>query len=480
MANRATDVPEDLTALTMREAATAIRDRSLSPVALVEAYLDRIASVDGVLHSYILVLAEPARAAARQAEAEIAAGQRRGPLHGLPFAVKDNYFTAGVRTCANSALRMDAVPDQDATAITRLKAAGAILLGKLNTWEYGTSMGPVYHDLPYPHARNPWNTKRLTGGSSTGAGASVAGRTALFALGSDTGGSVRLPAAACGLQGLKATTGRVSRAGILPNCWALDVAGPLCWNVWDCAVVLDAIAGYDPRDPVSIDRPRQGLAGLDRGVAGLRIGLIEDPDCDGIHADPAVLANLAATADTLARAGAIVTPVRLPAPIVRYRNAASVINWAESYAIHEADFTRAGDRMGQALRDKMMAGLSLRAGDYIAALRERRVLAEVTDALMGTVDLLLLPGAFHVAPPVADPDAVTAFTADTSMTVFSMTGHPALSFCTGFDAAGLPTSAQLVGRWFDEATVLRAGMAYEQATQWRQRFPDVPTPGAGS
>jgi aspartyl-tRNA(Asn)/glutamyl-tRNA(Gln) amidotransferase subunit A len=463
----------DLLGLTMRAASEAVRTRAVSPVALVDAYLARIEAVDDLVGSYILVLAAQARMAARVAEAEIAAGFWRGPLHGLPFAVKDNYYTRGIRTCANSRLMMNFVPDEDATVVARLTDAGAILLGKLNTWEYGTSMGAVYEDLPYAHARNPWDRSRSTGGSSTGAGASVPARTALFALGSDTGGSVRLPAAACGLQGLKPTYGLVSRHGMVPNCWAFDTPGPLCWNVWDCAVILQAIAGRDPLDPVSAGEPADYLTTLAGGVAGLTIGVVLDGDCDGVHPDPAILANLETAARVLEKAGAILKSVTMPASFVRYRIAASVINWAESFAIHEHDFRERAELMGQALRDKMMAGLSLPAVDYIAALRDRRVLTEANAAMMSEVDLLLCPGAFHVAPPATDAAQVSAYTADTAMTPFSMSGHPAFSLCSGFDGDGLPTNIQLVGQWFGEATLLRAAFAYEQATPWRDRFPEV-------
>jgi aspartyl-tRNA(Asn)/glutamyl-tRNA(Gln) amidotransferase subunit A len=461
----------DLLDLTMAAASEAIHSRALSPVDLVEAYLGRIAAVDGQIHSYILVLADQARAAAKAAEAEIAAGHWRGPLHGIPGAVKDNFYTRGIRTCTNSRLQLDTVPDHDATVVTRLAEAGAILLGKLNTWEYGTGMGAVYDDLPYPTSRNPWDLSRSTGGSSTGAGAAVPARTAMFALGSDTGGSVRLPAAACGLQGLKPTYGLISRHGMLPNCWAFDTVGPLCWNVWDCAAVLRAVAGHDPKDPISAGTPGDYLTGLDSGVAGLAIGVILDGDCDGAHPDPAILANLAEAARVFERAGAVLKPVEMPAAFIRYRLAASVINWAESFAIHEQDFRERGAMMGQALRDKMMAGLSLPAVDYITALRERRTLTEGIAALMVDVDLLLLPGAFHTAPPINDPARVAAYTGETAMTPFSMSGHPAFSLCSGFDDDGLPTNIQLVGQWFGEATLLRAAVAYERATDWRGKFP---------
>jgi aspartyl-tRNA(Asn)/glutamyl-tRNA(Gln) amidotransferase subunit A len=295
----------------------------------------------------------------------------------------------------------------------------------------------------------------------------------MFALGSDTGGSVRLPAAGCGLQGLKPTFGLVSRYGILPNCWAFDTAGPLCWNVWDCAAVLQAIAGFDANDANSAGAPADYLADIAGGVRGLTIGFIADCDLDGAHPDAAILANLAAAAEVFAAAGATIVPVDLPAPPMRYRTAASVINWSESYAIHEQDFRVHAGLMGQALRDKMMAGLGLKAVDYIAALRERRVLAELNIAMMAGVDLLLTPGACHVAARFSDPAGLTAYTGETLMTPFNISNHPAISLCSGFDADGLPTNIQLVGQWFGEATLLRAAHAYEQATPWRARFPDV-------
>ncbi len=458
--------------LTIDEAQRRIAARSLSPVDLVEAFLARIAAVDGKIGSYLLVLADQARAAARRAEAEIAAGRWRGPLHGIPFAVKDNYDVAGVRTSGASRLRLDHVAEGTATAIAKLQQAGAILLGKLNTWEYGTGTGAVHFDLPFEPARNPWNLAHFTGGSSTGAGAGVAAGTAMFALGSDTGGSVRLPAAACGVQGIKPTYGLVSRAGILPNCWSLDVAGPLTWTVQDAAIVLRAIAGHDPADPASAQAPAVDyVAGLGSGVRGLRIGVLRDLGPANTLIDPANAANLAAAAEALAAQGAALVDVTLPAPLALYESVTAVINWSESYSIHEQDFLTRGAEMGQALRDKMMSGFNVRAVDYLAAQRQRRSLALSTDDFLQGYDAVLAPCALHTAPPFADPEAVIAFTRDKLTSVFNVSGHPAMSIRTGFDAAGLPTNAQVVGRYFDEATVLRVAHAHEAATEWRARRP---------
>ena len=462
--------------LSIAEAQRRIAARTLSPVDLVEAFLARIAAVDHLIHSYILVMADRARAAARQAEAEIAAGRWRGPLHGIPFGVKDNYDVAGVATTGASRLRLDHVASGTATAVRKLQAAGAILLGKLNTWEYGTGTGAVHHDLPFEVARNPWNTGHFTGGSSTGAGASVAAGTAMFALGSDTGGSVRLPAAACGLQGIKPTFGLVSRAGILPNCWSLDVAGPLCWTVEDAAIVLRTIAGFDAADPSSAQAPPVDyLAGLDAGVRGLRLGIVRRFGDGAPAPDPANAAAMEAAAALLADQGATVTETTLPAPLPQYEAVTSVINWSESYSIHERDFMERGAEMGQALRDKMMSGFTVRAADYLAAQRERRNLALGTDALMRCFDAVLMPCAMHTAPPFADPEAVTDFTRHKMTTPFNVSGHPGMSICSGFDPAGLPTNLQIGARYFDEATVLRVAHAYERATPWRDRRPSLET-----
>lgn len=458
--------------LSAGEASRLIQARELSPVELTEAFLARIAAVDDKINSYLLVMADAARAAARQAEQDIMAGRWKGPLHGIPFAVKDNYFTQGVRTCAASRVLMDHTPDYDATTIDKLKAAGAILLGKLNTWEYGTGNGGVYFDLPFEPARNPWDLAHFTGGSSTGAGASVAAGTAMVALGSDTGGSVRLPAAACGLQGIKPTYGRVSRHGILPNCYTLDVAGPLTWTVEDSALMLRAISGYDAQDPGSarVDVP-DFLEGMESGVRGMTIGVIRDLGASDALLDASNRSALEAMIETLHKEGAKIVEVKLPAPVDDYRHTGSVINWTESLSIHEKDFMDSNELMGQALREKMMSGFMTRAVDYVAAQRRRRELTNSLDALVCSVDALVLPGAFHVAPPFADPDRLKAFTTDTAMTPFNLSGHPGMSVCTGFDEQGLPTNAQIVGRWFDESTVFKVARAYERATDWRARRP---------
>jgi len=464
---------DDIAFLSAAEAGRRIAAGTLSPVALVRRMLERIAALNDRLQCYITVAADPALDAAARAEAEIAAGQHRGPLHGVPFAVKDNYLTAGIRTTAGSRLMLDTVPDSSAEAVLRLQAAGAVLLGKLNTWEYGTGNGGVYFDLPFPVARNPWDTACFTGGSSTGAGAAIAAGLACFTLGSDTGGSIRLPAAACGVIGLKPTYGRVSRAGMLPNCWSLDVAGPLCRTTEDAALILAVLAGPDGKDEATRDLPVPDYARhRDAGVQGLRVGVIQDGGPDET-CSPAQQAALAESVPALERAGARLQPVRLPDAVASYRQAASLINWSESFSIHEADATQRPHLMGRALRTKMMTGAAVRAADYLAAQRQRRLLAAGVEAMFGAVDVLLLPGTHAVAPPFAQADEVMDFTRRSWMAPFSLSGHPALAFPAGFDAAGMPCNVQLATRWFDESTLLRCAAALETGAPWPARRPPL-------
>jgi len=461
----------ELVHLSVAEAGRMLRSRQLSPVELVDAFLQQIERVDGRIKSYLLVDADAARAKAKAAEAEIAAGRWRGPLHGIPYGVKDTFFTRGLRTCANSRVLLDLVPDHDAAIVERLDAAGAILLGKLNTWEYGTGLGLVYHDAAFAHSTNPWKDNYFTGGSSTGSGAAVAAGTAMFALGADTGGSIRAPAAGCGVQGMKPTYGRISRHGILPNCWSLDVPGPLTWTIEDCALILGAISGYDRRDPGCVDVPVPDyLVHLDEGVRGLTIGIVRDLG-EPPPIDSANVAGIEDVASVLAQAGARLVEVSLPAPPSAYRQVTTLISGSERASLHERDFIENGAKMGRELRDSIMTGFAMRAVDYLAAQRRRRELAVATDALVASFDALLLPCNLHTAPTAADPDKVKAFMADSVTAPFNISGHPALAIRTGFDEEGLPTNAQIVGRYFDEATMLRVAHTYERVRNWHERRP---------
>src|SRR2546430_5205872 len=288
--------------LTIAEAARLIQQRELSPVELVECRLARIEKLDGQLHSFIRVLADSARAEARIAESEIASGKYRGPLHGIPLGLKDIYETAGVPTTGHSKVMQDHVPKADAFSVKKLRDAGAVVMGKLATHEFALG-GPSF-DLPWPPARNPWDTTRFTGGSSSGTGASVAAGLVLGGTGSDTGGSIRGPAAFCGLAGIKPTYGLISRMGILPLAFSLDHAGPMAWTAEDCAILLQAMAGHDPADPASADHSIPAYrAALQGEVKGVRIGLIRHFYERDNEANPATQAAIAAVAQTLESLG---------------------------------------------------------------------------------------------------------------------------------------------------------------------------------
>src|ERR1700726_4174839 len=358
--------------LTIAEAGALIGKRELSPVELIESRLARIERLDDKLHSFIRVLREPALAAARAAEAEIMAGNYRGPVHGIPIGLKDIYETKGVPTTGHSKILIDHVPQQDAASVRRLTDAGAIIVGKLATHEFAFG-GPSF-DLPWPPARNPWDTSRFTGGSSSGTGASVAAGLVLGGTGRDTGGSIRGPSAFCGLAGIKPTYGLISRMGILPLAFSLDHAGPMAWTAEDCAILLQAMAGHDPADPGSANHPIPDYrAALQGEVKGLRIGLIRHFYERDNEVNAATQAAIAAAAQTLEGLGCTVREVTL-SPLADWAACGMAIMQSEAYAIHEANLRARFTDYGEIFRDRMaLAGL-VTGADYVQALRRRREL----------------------------------------------------------------------------------------------------------
>ncbi|HEV8679346.1 MAG TPA: amidase [Stellaceae bacterium] len=457
--------------LTIAEAAQLIAKKELSPVELVESRLDRIERLDGRLHAFIRLLADEARRDARAAEAEIAAGRYRGPLHGIPIGLKDIYETAGVATTGHSKVMQDHVPLTDAFSVTKLRQAGAIVMGKLATHEFALG-GPSF-DLPWPPARNPWDTSRFTGGSSSGTGASVAAGLVLGGTGSDTGGSIRGPAAYCGLAGIKPTYGLVSRMGILPLAFSLDHAGPLAWTAEDCAIFLQAMAGHDPADPASADCPIPDYrAGLKGDVKGLRIGLVRHFYERDNEANEATRQAIAEAARTFEGLGCSVRELTL-SPLADWAACGMTIMQCEAYAIHEHHLrTRFAD-YGEIFRDRMVLAGLVTGADYVQALRRRRELVDELDRAMEDLDIVMTAAAPSEAPPI---DAVPKFAIleRPSLTIaFNVTGSPAMSVCCGYTEAGLPLSFQIVGKRFADTTVLRAAHAYEQATPWRGRRPNL-------
>ncbi|MGJ3265465.1 MAG: amidase [Salinarimonas sp.] len=457
---------EDLCYLGVADARRAFADGVLTPIDLVEAMLARIAAVDHVTGAYLAVDADGARAAAREAAASVG----HAPLAGIPFAVKDNYATRTLPTTANARLLADHVAGFDAAAVERLLAAGGVLLGKLATLAFPMWRLVQVHVSPRPPGRNPWAPDHVPGGLSTGSAAAVGAVRAAYALGSDTGGSIRVPAAACGLHGLKPTYGLVSRFGVLPNSWSLDVIGPLARSARDCALVLQALVGADPRDPASVSVPVPDYeAALAEGVRGLRIGVVRE--IPGGSLAPAVVAGLEELVAVLAAAGATIVEATLPEHPARYREATVLISGSERACAHEADFRADPAAIGREVREALTTGATIRAVDYVAALRRRGVLARGIDALFIDLDALVLPTTFGTAPSYHDPDAVRAYMAGSTTAIFSLSGHPAHALPTGFDAAGLPTSAQIVGPYFSEARVLRLAHTYERAVDRPPRRP---------
>ena len=453
---------------TLADAARRIARHELSPVELTEAYLQRIGEFDDQLQSFVTLTADLALRQAAAAEVEIMRKGPRSPLHGIPYCLKDIVETAGIRTTGQSKLLADHVPSQDAVVAAKLQDAGGILLGKTATWEFAHG-GPSW-DVLFPPARNPWNTAHHPAGSSSGSGVAVAAGFAPASIGSDTGGSIRWPAAACGIAGLKPTYGLVSRRGVLPNCFSHDHVGPLAWTSEDVAIVLSVIAGHDPHDPSSADVPSRNYAAeIDAPIAGMVIGvpwrwLEEEAPCTqetraGFDAALAVFRDLGATLRAVE-----------PPPLQLFDDAKKIIAIAELYSIHENELKTRAELFGASLRRRIIAGGLVRAEDYVQAMRVRRDLAIAMQQIFTTIDLMMLPtcepaGKLEPTPPYS------LFTDVSYMTAFNVSGNPALSTCSGFAANGMPQSLQIAGRLFEDATVLRAGHAYEGATQWRDRRP---------
>jgi len=453
------------------EAGAAIAAGQLSPVALTEACLARIDLHEERVHSFIRLERDRALVAARAAEAEIKAGRRRGDLHGIPFAFKDIYETAGIPTTAHSQLLIEHVPTRNATTVTKLAEAGIISFGKLATHEFAIG-GPSY-DLPFPPPCNPWSIAHFTGGSSSGTGAAVAAGFVLGGTGSDTGGSIRTPSAFCGLSGIKPTYGLVSRAGILPLAFTLDHGGPMAWTVEDCAILLQAMAGHDQADPASANLPipdyRAELAG---GIKDMSIGVIRHFYERDTTVTPEVGAAMEASISVLSRLGASVRDVTLP-PLQDWQACCMIIMLAEAYAVHEPWLRTRFNDYGKCFRDRVAPGAFISSADYMAATRHRRELQEKLARVMTDVDLLILPSTPGPAPLTEDVGSYGLFEIPNFTMPFNVAGTPALSLCNGYSAGGLPLSLQIVGRPFEDATVLRAGHAHENATPWKERRPQL-------
>jgi aspartyl-tRNA(Asn)/glutamyl-tRNA(Gln) amidotransferase subunit A len=454
--------------LTIAEASAQIKARSLSPVELTNAFLARVKLLDGRLNSHLLVLEEQALADASKAEADIAAGRWKGPLHGIPIGLKDIYNTAGIRTTGHSALLKDHVPAEDAFTVRLLRAAGAVITSKLATWEF--AIGGSSFDLPWPPARNPWDVSLDPSGSSSGSGVAVAAGLCMAAMGSDTGGSIRGPAAWCGIAGHKPTYGLLSRRGILPLSFSLDHAGPMCWTSKDCALMLQVLACHDPIDAGSASVPAVDYtAGMGEGLSGVRVGVVRHFFEKDLVTDPETIAALETSIMALRDLGAIVADVTL-SPFNSYADCGSLISRSEAYAIHQHWLRTSPELYGAFGRHRLMAGAFILAADYVNAQRERaRLIAELAET-MTEVDLVIFPTARCPARPIGEDSMASGFQPFFNR-AFNVTGGPALSICNGFSEKGLPLSLQIGGRPFEDALVLRAGDALECALGTRSRRP---------
>ncbi|MGQ3297260.1 amidase [Reyranella sp.] len=464
---------EDLTAI-----ADAIAARRITSVEATEACLARIETWQPRTNAFLRIYREKALAQAEAMDAELAAGRCRGPLHGVPMAHKDMYYRKGEISTGGSAIRRDWAAPVTATVLGKLDAAGVVELGFLNMAEFAA--GPTGHNVHHGHCRNPWDQSRVTGGSSSGSGASVAARMVYGALGSDTGGSIRLPAAACGVVGMKATYGRVSRAGAVARSWSLDHVGPLTRTVRDNARMLSVIAGHDPDDSTTSEKPVPDYeALLDGGVAGLRIGLALPKEGLAPLA-PQIGAAIQAAADALGRLGAKVSTVTLPDFTALYR-AAEVMVKCEAAAMHRPWMEKTPELYANQVRTRMEAGFFIPATQYIDALRLRaHFVTEFLSTAMDGVDAVLLPAIPFPLPTIEETDTetkggpavlkmVAGFTGLTRP--FNTLGIPALSVPCGFDPNGAPIGLQLVGRPFDEAMLYRIGHAYQGATDHHLKVP---------
>ncbi len=462
----------DLTDLGVVEAAQLIAARKLSPVELTEACLARIEALDGKVNAVLRLLPERAMEAARRAEAEVAANAIRGALHGVPYALKDIIDLEGVPTTGHSQIRADAPPaDAHAPVAYRLERAGGICLAKLSTWEFAVG-GPSF-DLPWPPARNPWDLERTPGGSSSGSGAGLAARFFPAALGTDTGGSIRNPSAACGIVGLKPTYGRVPLKGVLPLSTSLDHVGPMTRNIADNAAIFEVIAGHDPDDPTSAAvAPQNIAAALGKGVKGMRIGVIRHFwERDGI-ADPDVAAAMEAALEVYRSLGAELNDIELE-PLPEYAACLKSIMAGEAYALHRRTMAMNANAYGALARDRIDAGSTQTTAEYLEAMETRRRLEAAFRVSMQGMAAALTIVTLAPPPRFDDADGLARSFSLEGRPPFNIVRAPALAMPMGATATGLPLAIQVIGHHFDEATVYRVAAAYERETEWTKRRPPL-------
>ncbi len=462
----------DLAYLGIADAAALIRSRKLSPVEYAGALIERVGRHDAKLNAFLRFTPEIALADAQRAETEIMAGHWRGPLHGVPYGLKDIVDYAGLPTTAHSAILKDNIAAADAFVTQKIRAAGGVFMGKLSTHEFATG-GPCF-DLPWPPARNPWNRDHFCGGSSSGSGAATAAGFVPMAIGSDTGGSIRNPATMCGITGMKATYGLVSRRGVFPLAWSLDHVGPLTRTVQDNAIVLNIIAGHDGSDPGSVARPAADYTGqIGRDIKGLRVGAIRHFYAGDIVADPEMGAAIDQAVEKLADLGASVREVSTT-PLSQFSVCNSIILAAEAYAIHQQWLRERPQDYGAITRERFLLGAMISAAEYINATRLRAKMTAQFHRLFDDVDVVVTASSLDPACRIDDPQANEYTYARQSRAPFNITGSPAMAIPAGFSSKGLPLGLQIVAAPYHEALLYRVGAAYEAATGWTHRHPQLP------
>jgi aspartyl-tRNA(Asn)/glutamyl-tRNA(Gln) amidotransferase subunit A len=459
----------DRDVLTISGARELIASGTLSSTELTSICLDRITNLDPHLNSFVFVNADQALARARNADEELRQGLYRGPLHGIPYALKDVFDVAGVTTTGGSRAFCRNIATGNAAVVDRLDEAGAIFLGKLATHEL--THGGVSADLPWPPAHNPWNIEHDTGGSSTGAGAAVATGLCLFALGTDTGGSVRSPAALCGVTGLKPTYGRISREGVMLNSYTLDHCGILTWTVEDCVPVLDAVSDRDPHDTSSSNSILQcnGMA-PNLAVSGARVGVVSNKWLEGAIVHPDVEARMAQAVTELQSLGANVSTIDLPS-LQTYNACKLTIQRPEFFSLYGSLIQQRPDEFSVKLRNRVSGYDAITAVEYLEARRVRRLLRQEMVELMANVDVIVTPGSLAPAPRLRDSIARTDLNGPDITIPFNVTGFPAASICIGFASNGLPVAMQVIAKPFEELVLLQICGAYERATPWRNQRP---------
>ncbi len=455
--------------LTISQAAQLIEKGVLSPVDLVEHCLARISCIDSTLNSFICLLANYARNSARIAEKEIKSGNYKGALHGIPLGLKDIYDMAGISTTCHSKVMQNYIAANDSYTVRKLKQAGAIIVGKLATHEFALG-GPSF-DLPWPPARNPWDQSRFTGGSSSGSAAAVAAGLVLGSMGSDSGGSIRTPSAYCGITGLKPTFGLISRSGIVPLSFTLDHAGPMAWTSEDCAILLQALAGFDHNDSASVNVSMPDYrAALTGNVRGLRLGVIRHFYNSDISASPAICHAIESSLKQFEKMGCLVEEVQL-SPLMEWAACGTIIMLAEGYALHEKRLQEGFADYGEFFRDRMALGALISSADYIHAVRKREVLKGELHQIFCHFDALITAVTANEAPKIEAVGKFSIIEKPLLTMPFNVTGNPALSICCGYSENDLPLGMQIVGKHFAEATILRLADAYERTTVWRRRPP---------